>query len=397
MQELAPAELFRLYWRPARAAAYAITRDWAAAEDAAADGFAHALQSIHSLHDPSKFPAWLRTIVVRKARAAAKAKPVPLSDQLSHPNELPSQALERHQLAVLLQHAVQQLPERLREAVLLVHYEGYPPDAAARFLDIPPGTLRRRLHDARARLRAAVAAGQQQTQLPPTTDIYQLLRQSLALRPVPMDLTRHLKMSPESAAQLARLIPPPPPSTPIAEAIRQALPNFTDWPLDTQAAATKFFSGQPTLPPGFAEGRPGAYIRATHALVEKGTGQTTCEHLQASPSPEAFQAGNLQLVEVLDLTWMTARPLDLREVQQTLEQLIETLLPAPQIRFSPYTEPRYRAALQLTLSARAAIGGVLNQWPGLAPGVEAAHIRLFLESWAAAWRQDGSKHPGAAR
>jgi hypothetical protein len=52
---------------------------------------------------------------------------------------------------------------------------------------------------------------------------------------------------------------------------------------------------------------------------------------------------------------------------------------------SIYDEPRYRSALQLQgggLSARFTHGGVLAEWPGRPQGVDAAHLRIFLEPWA---------------
>lgn len=61
------------------------------------------------------------------------------------------------------------------------------------------------------------------------------------------------------------------------------------------------------------------------------------------------------------------------------------LLPGTQIRFTCYDEPRYRSALRLQLddvAAPAATGGVLAKWQGRPPGVDAAHVRVFLEPWA---------------
>jgi hypothetical protein len=65
--------------------------------------------------------------------------------------------------------------------------------------------------------------------------------------------------------------------------------------------------------------------------------------------------------------------------------LSSALLPGAQMRFTPYDEPRYRSALQLQVgdvAARNAHGGVLAEWPGRPQGVDAAHVRIFLEPWA---------------
>ena len=149
-------ELFSRYWRAARAAAFGVTGELASAEDAAAEAFKQALGGLRSLRDPDRFGPWLRTIVVRKARQGRRGSHSTvddLADELHDRNERPDDALERHQLSVVIQQAMRELPQQLRETMALFYFEGYDSDAAARFLDIPAGTLRRRLHDGRTHLR----------------------------------------------------------------------------------------------------------------------------------------------------------------------------------------------------------------------------------------------------
>lgn len=62
------AELFRLYWRAARAAAYGVTGDFALAEDTASEAFYAAIDGLRDLKDERRFGPWLRTIVIRTAR-----------------------------------------------------------------------------------------------------------------------------------------------------------------------------------------------------------------------------------------------------------------------------------------------------------------------------------------
>jgi hypothetical protein len=147
---------------------------------------------------------------------------------------------------------------------------------------------------------------------------------------------------------------------------------------------------QAVLPPGFAEGRPGAFLRATRAILHLSGNapvQSIYQLLQDSPDEQTFRAARneMRISDVLDLTWMVAGPLELRSVQETLERLSSAVLPGEQVRFSTYDEPRYRSALQLRVggvSARFAHGGVLSEWPGRPQGVDAAHLRIFLEPWA---------------
>jgi hypothetical protein len=184
----------------------------------------------------------------------------------------------------------------------------------------------------------------------------------------------------------------------IAAAIRRALPDFQDWPLDAGKAAVRFmtFTGehrdrlQAVMPPGFAEGHPGAFLRATRAILhlsENGPVQSIYQLVQDSPDEQTFRAAknDMRISDVLDLTWMVTGPLELRSVQEMLECLSSAVLPGEQVRFSTYDEPRYRSALQLhvgDVSARFAHGGVLAEWPGRPQGVDAAHLRIFLEPWA---------------
>jgi hypothetical protein len=329
----------------------------------------------------------------------------------------------------LIQQAGRELPDRLREAVALVYFEGYDSYDAARFLDIPAGTLRRRLHDGRRQLRGAIEQilqGSKQTteererqiqklkSLIDKGETYQGLRESLALRPPPNELIGLLisqavaggKERREFVRGMAqrflrpsdRTSDPNHPVGAIAAAIRKALPDFQDWPLNAGEAAARFltFTGehrgrlQAILPPGFAEGHPGAFLRATRAIVRLGGSgrvQSIYELLQDSPDERTFRLAlhDTRISDALDLTWMVAGPLELRSVQEMLERLISAVLPGAQARFSIYDEPRYRSALQLQVgdvSARAAHGGVLAEWPGRPQGVDAAHLRILLEPWA---------------
>jgi pectate disaccharide-lyase len=84
----AVGELFLRYWRAARAAAFGVTGDFASAEDAAAEAFTHALTGLTSLRDPDRFGAWLRTIVVRKARLRIESRFAPLDASAEcHPDQ----------------------------------------------------------------------------------------------------------------------------------------------------------------------------------------------------------------------------------------------------------------------------------------------------------------------
>jgi RNA polymerase sigma factor (sigma-70 family) len=440
------ADLFSRYWRAARAAAFGVTAEFASAEDAAAEGFRQAWTGLDSLRDPDRFGPWLRRIVVRTARLASQGRHAVTDgtlDGLPAAEEPPDDVLERLQLSALIQQLVRELPARLREAVSLFYFEGYDTDSAARFLEIPPGTVRRRLHEGRLQLRSAAdrilerrrsMSGEREREIQRLRElfdkasngeaeaVYQAFRAALALRPAPKDLlsdfmrrrpecvrqpdepgefTAHVR---ETARHLCgssdRASDPGHPVGRVAATIRRALPPFQEWTLDVAAAAAHVLSFSrddrdrlhSILPPGFAEGRPGAFLRASRGLLlagEDGSVRTTYQLLQDSTDSAAFRAGlaTARISDVLDFTWMVAKSIELRSVQELLEQLTATVLPGATMRFVHYDEPRYRAALRLHIEdevSPAAVGGVLAGWQGRPPGVDAAHVRFFLEPWASA-------------
>ena len=443
------AELFRLYWRAARAAAYGVMGDFALAEDAASEAFYAAIESLPDLRDAQRFGPWLRTIVVRTARRQ-KAKTSKengaelqtLTDTQSLP---PGADLERQEFVALIHEAVGHLSETLREAVVLFYFEGYSLKEAAGFLDIPEGTLKRRLHDGRKRLRDAAGqilkgakpmnAKRQQIlqQLKDASKeglqsetFFQAMRQALSLRPVPNDLLRKvmqkhwakklkkLPLEPEkdiklrdmlgriySASERAR--DPNHPVGAAANAIRAALPEFQQWQLDwSEIDITEMtrhmFDGKADAfssmrPPGFNTDAPGSYISSLRALLiqdKDGSLRTSFEIMQSKDTRGAMlsqmeQGGHLS--DAMSLLLKRTEPLELRSLEELLRRLSNAIVPNSPVSFSSYDEPRYRAGLRMQLGDNpvpAAIGGVQNSWPGLPDGINIASVLIYLEPWATA-------------
>ena len=443
------AELFRLYWRAARAAAYGVTGDFALAEDAASEAFYAAIESLPDLRDTQRFGPWLRTIVVRTARRqkaktskenGAKLKTLP--DAQSPP---PGANLEQQELAALIHEAVGHLSETLREAVVLFYFEGYSHKEAAGFLDIPDGTLKRRLHDGRRRLRDAaekILKGAkpmnakreqilQQLQDASKEGInseafFQAMRQALSLRPAPNDLLRKvmqkhwakklkkIPMEPErermlrdglgriySASERARDSNHPVGAA--ANTIRAALPEFQQWKIDMSeidiaGMARHMFDGKGDAfssmrPPGFNTNAPGSYIYSLRAWLirdEDGSLRTSFEIMQSKDTrggmlSQMKQGGHLS--DAMSLLLKRTEPLELRAVEELLRRLSNEIVPNTPVSFRPYEEPRLRAGLRMQLGDNpvpAAIGGVQNPWPGLPDGINVASVRIYLEPWAAA-------------
>lgn len=383
--EKSPAELFRRYWRAARAAAYGVTGDWTLAEDAASEAFFEALQGLGSLRDPGSFGAWFRTIVVRKAQhhAVARNRFAELPANLPSSVEDPDQQLHFAQLAAAIQQAAARLPDHLRETIALIYFEGYDSAQAAEFLGIPAGTLRRRLHEGREQIRSMVSQRCEEAVSLATGDLFEAARELLRLRrPPPRELVLRLFGGADASAAISqiRAVLHPPFEHPALASIRKALPEFEEWHLDVGAA----FQREQMLPPGFEDGVPGYWLRPSRGLISGG-GRSLIEELRSHP--EGLPR-DLHLVDVLELTWMTKAPMDLRAVQEALQKLAADSQPDRTPSFETYAEPRYRSALQLRFEGnRAAIGGVLHC-------ADAAHVRILLDAWSGAGNPPPMLAPG---
>lgn len=440
----AVAALYRTYWRAARAAAYGVTGDLSLAEDAASEAFAAAMGSLANLRDPERFGPWLRTIVVRTARRLKtasstrhKTEPQPAPDA-----QTPGQRLEQQELAALIREAVGSLPAILREAVSLFYFEGYSVEEAARFLGVPVGTVKRRLHDGRRRLREAaqhIVAGDRPMneqrehvlrQLGELIDkggdsdaVYRVMREAMALRPVPHDLLRTLlrretearraAAAPEEIAKREQFVrshwdemtrPSPratDPQHPVgaaADAIRAALPEFEERPaapIDFDTAMRRFRGqDEPASPPSeFTEGRPVSYWRISHGLLvqdEDGTVYGQHELFAKKTSRQDMEAAwqkGLRVSDVLTLWWLRPKPLELHDVESLLRRLVEAVIPGTPVAFSPTDAFQYRAALRMQIGdipVPGAIGGLLEPRPGQPQEMEMANVQLYLESWATA-------------
>lgn len=98
----------------------------------------------------------------RGLHALAAEQPVPDAGQGQGPGQgknRPDEEAERRQLLARLQAALDELPQDLRTAFVLCELEEVPGVEAAKLVGVPAGTLWRRLHEARLRLRAALDGG----------------------------------------------------------------------------------------------------------------------------------------------------------------------------------------------------------------------------------------------
>lgn len=369
--------LFTRYWRMARAAAYSACTDLHLAEDAAAEAFRIALTTLGQLREPDRFPGWLRTIAIRCARQAARARHA--FEPCLSPAPAPGEELEQLELARALQAAIYSLSPLLRETVFLFYFEGYSLEECAALLGIPVGTAKRRLHDARQKLRerSGLPLPPADEQLEGATDdaSFRALQQALRQR-VPSDrlakaLQKYAGKTPP--AGLAAMQPSPESLDPAHPLGRVAARLRAAWP------------GARDRAPGTSLS-PGQFVTATRALVFPGAdsfrllrdGMVDCNGLQDF----ARSLHSAALLDVLDFYWEES---EMRALETRVLAVLQELRADPELHAELHWEPRYRSAFRIVEgSVPLASGGILLP-AGCYPG--GAHARFYLP--ACAWLASG--------
>ncbi len=135
-------------------AARQITRSESLAEDAAQDAFVTAWLKLNTLHDGSKYGAWVIRIVKNRAkdllvRYRYWADMDIAAQKASDFHEIMRSYDERE----LLHDNVSALSEKVRKVITLYYFEGYSVAEIAQMLAVPCGTVKARLHDGRNKLR----------------------------------------------------------------------------------------------------------------------------------------------------------------------------------------------------------------------------------------------------
>ncbi|MBQ6329778.1 MAG: RNA polymerase sigma factor, partial [Kiritimatiellae bacterium] len=149
--------LEREYKERLMAVAMNICGDKSEAEALAYDTMGKAVSQIESLSKPESLLSWMCSILVNTHSKATRRMS---SEKVVYTDNLPDQTEETDGAesvfksvdGALLRDAIAELPEKLREAVILRYFMDMPLTQMARFLTIPVGTVNSRLHLARKAL-----------------------------------------------------------------------------------------------------------------------------------------------------------------------------------------------------------------------------------------------------
>ena len=144
-----------------------LTADRDAAADVVQEAWLAAIRGIRRLHDPASFRGWVFRILSNKAadwvrqrsrdrggRRSSAESGEPAAGQ--HDPDIEGDALSRAERIEALRRAVRGLPAEHRAVVSLHYGEGLSVGEIGRALDIPPGTVKSRLHHARERLKRMI-------------------------------------------------------------------------------------------------------------------------------------------------------------------------------------------------------------------------------------------------
>lgn len=127
------------------------------AEDIAQSVFVEAYNSLERLQDPARLGAWLRSITVHRCidhiRKKHDTEELEVVDEHIHDTVTPQMTLEKREMRNQVMAAIKRLSKTQRETTILYYIQGYSLAEVAAIQDIPTGTVKRRLHDARTRLK----------------------------------------------------------------------------------------------------------------------------------------------------------------------------------------------------------------------------------------------------
>jgi RNA polymerase sigma-70 factor (ECF subfamily) len=165
-------ELIRPYERRVYVMALSFLHNEADAEDAAQEAFLKAFRKLSSFRGESKFGTWLVSIALNEARTRIRHQNSVKIESLDEPpdeqgqvspallrdwKEIPSEALERKEIRLLLQQAITALPLIYREVFQLRDIEQLSVNEAAAALGISIAAVKVRLHRARMMLQKKLA------------------------------------------------------------------------------------------------------------------------------------------------------------------------------------------------------------------------------------------------
>lgn len=149
-------ELVLRHEKSVKGTAYKVTGNTFSAEDASQDAFVSAWIKLDSLREPEKFGAWVCSIAKNCARSLVshyRSAAADISLSLLENTDAIGVEDERALESLDLQHALETLSEKVREAIEWHYLDGYTVQEIAEMQRVPVGTVKWRLSEGRKQLR----------------------------------------------------------------------------------------------------------------------------------------------------------------------------------------------------------------------------------------------------
>ena len=157
------AEIVQRWQGPLINMAWRFCHDRSRAEDMAQDAFLRAFRYLGQCRDEAKFSTWLFALAANVYRTELRRLPattLSLDDiaEIAAPGTIANQMEDADQ-AEVIRYAVQALPEKYRDAVVLYYFHEQDVSSTALTLGIPEGTVKTRLSRGRDLLRKKFLRG----------------------------------------------------------------------------------------------------------------------------------------------------------------------------------------------------------------------------------------------
>jgi RNA polymerase sigma-70 factor, ECF subfamily len=157
---LAIRELYRQHSGRVYAVVRRLAGEDALAEDWAQEAWVRVFRALPGFRGESRFTTWLHRIAVNSAlhgkrwreRRVKHEAPIPTVLSESGPGD-------QTVLRMRLEKALEKLPDRMRQVLVLHDVEGYTHEEIGEFLGVTPGTSKSQLFKARARMRDFLRPG----------------------------------------------------------------------------------------------------------------------------------------------------------------------------------------------------------------------------------------------
>lgn len=191
------AELVRHYQGMAVGYAYAVLGDFHLAEDAAQEAFLDSYRLLGDLQRAEAFPGWLKRIVFKHCDRLTRRRPEQVSlENVGEPLVAEvdtAAALEHAEGQRQVREAIAVLPAAQRQVVSLFYIQCHTQSEIAAFLEVPLTTVKKRLHDARRKLRERMLDMVSETlrENGPDELFSQKVVAALRARPRPLEIKGH--------------------------------------------------------------------------------------------------------------------------------------------------------------------------------------------------------------